>query len=333
MPSLEFLRLLLVRAGLALGLALAVIPAPGLAPAHAADKLPRIGFLWPGPADLYDAFRQGLGELGYVEGRTVLIEARVTGGSVSRLAEQARDLARLKVDVLVVGSTQAIHAARQATATIPIVMALSGDAVSSGLVASLARPGGNVTGLTIISADLAGKRLELLREVVPSVTRLAIFWNPTNLSHEPVLRELEAVAQRLGLAVQRIELNRAEDIERAFEKAAAGRAGALLVLGDFVTLTSRVRIAELAAKHRLAAMYEVREFVEAGGLMAYGVNLAQLFKRAAVFTDKILKGARPAELPVEQPTRFELIVNVKAARAVGLTFTPDILLRADQVIE
>jgi putative tryptophan/tyrosine transport system substrate-binding protein len=311
----------------------------GTAAAQPAGKVPRIGYLSPGfatdpmRARFLEAFRQGLRELGYVEGQNIAIESRWTEGKDDRLPALAADLVRSKVDVIVTQGGAATQAAQQATRTIPIVMSLVNDPVGSGLVASLARPGGNVTGSTVISPDLLGKRLELLKEVVPKVSRVALLRNPDNPADAAMLREVEAAARALGVRLQTLEARNHQEIERAFAAMIRERAGALLILPDAIFQTQRRQIAELAAKGRLPAVGRMREDAEAGCLMAYGANYRDLVRRAATFVDKILKGAKPADLAIEQPTKFELVINLKAAKAIGLTIPPSLLQRADQIID
>ena len=263
------------------------------------------------------AFVQRLRELGWIEGRTVAIEYRWAEGRSERFAEIAAEFVRLKVDVIVTSGTAAVLAAKQATSVIPIVFAVAGDPVGTGLVASLARPGGNVTGLSIQQTDLAGKRLELLREVVPGLRRLAILANVGNPAAVLEMGEVQAAARTLGLEVATFEIRRAEDIAPAFE-ALKGRADALYVCADPLVITNRIRINTLALGARLPTMHGVREYVEAGGLMSYGPNFPDLFRRAADYVDKILRGAKPADLPVEQPTKFDLVINLTTAKALGL---------------
>ena len=308
---------------------------PLTARAQQATKLPTIGYL--GSATLATesqrmaAFVQRLRELGWVEGRTVVIDYRWAEGRTERYAEIAAEFVRLKVDVIVtVGG--AVGAAKQATATIPIVFAGAGDPVGSGMVASLAQPGGNVTGLSVQSIDLAGKRLEILREIFPDVRRLAIIGNVEYAATVLEMGEAQAAARALGLEVVRSEIRRAEDIAPAFE-ALKGAAQALYVCADATINANHARINTLALGARLPTMHGVREYVEAGGLMAYGPNLADLYRRAADYVDKILRGAKPADLPVEQPTKFDLVINLVTAQALGLTVPPTLLARADEVIE
>ena len=271
-------------------------------------------------------------ELGWMEGRTIAIEYRWAQGRSERAAEIAAEFARLKVDVIVTDGTPSVIAAKQATSVIPIVFAGAGDPVGSGLVASLARPGGNVTGLSILSVDLAGKRLELLREVVPGLRRLAIMGH-TGIPIEVSQRgEAQAAAHTLGLEVVSAEIRRAEDIAPAFETL-KGRADALYVFGDPLMATNRIRIITLAQGARLPTIYNYREFVEAGGLMSYGANIPDQFRRAANYVDKILHGAKPSDLPVEQPIKFDFIINLTTAKVLGLEIPPTLLTRADEVIE
>ena len=311
----------------------------GTAAAQPAGKVPRVGYLIAGSHSdpqrqlLLEAFRQGLRELGYVEGQNIAIESRWAEGKDDRLPAFAADLVRSKVDVIVAQSGAATQAAQQATRTIPIVMSLSNDAVGSGLVASLARPGGNITGLTIIAPDLAGKQFQLLKEVVPKVSRVALLTNPDNPASALFLREVEAAARVLGVRLQTLETRNPQEIDSAFAAMTRERAGALLILPDVIFLSQRRQIAELATKRRLPSVYGVGEYAEAGGLMAYGANHIDLVRRAATYVDKILKGAKPADLPVEQPTKFDLVINLKAARAIGLTIPQEVLIQATEVIQ
>ena len=313
----------------------AVAAWPVKARAQQPAKLPTIGYLGTAAASAWApwtaAFVQRLRELGWIEGRTVAIHYRWTEGRAERLAEIAAEFVRLKVDVIVTGGNAAV-AAKQASSVIPIVFALMDDPVSMGLVESLARPGGNVTGLSMQQTELAGKRLELLREVVPGLRRLAIM---ANVGFSESLQEMGVVqpmARTLGLDVATLEIRRAEDIAPAFE-ALKSRAQALYVVGDALVITHRVRINTLALAARLPTIYNIREYVEAGGLMSYGPNIPDLFRRAADFVDKILRGAKPGEIPVEQPTKYELIINLTTAKALGLTIPEQLLARADEVIE
>jgi putative ABC transport system substrate-binding protein len=302
-------------------------------------KVPRVGYLSPGsPSDplrqrRFEAFRQGLRELGYVEGQNIAIEPRWAEGKYDQYSALAADLVRLKVDVIVAVGGRATQDAQQATRTIPIVMSVVIDPLGSGLVASLARPGGNVTGLTIMASDLVGKQFEVLKEVVPKVSRVALLWNPANPGSAPQLREAEAAARALGVRLQTLEARVPQEIDSAFAAMTRERAGALVVLGDAIFVNQRRQIAELAMKNRLPAISFAREHAEAGGLMAYGANFLDLERRAATFVDKILKGAKPADLPIEQPSKFELVINLKTAKTLGLTIPRSLLQRADEVIQ
>ena len=309
---------------------------PLTAHAEQSAKLPTIGFLGTSTplamSQWIAAFVQRLRELGWIEGRTVAFEYRWAEGRSERMAEIAAEFVRLKVDIIVTYATPPVVAAKQATAVIPIVSAVMGDAVGTGLVASLARPGGNVTGLSILTPDLAGKRLELLREVAPGVRRLAFLANISNPITAPEMGQVQAAAGTLGLDVIALEIRRHEDIVPAFETL-KGRAQALYVAGDPLVLSHRVRINTLSLVAQLPAIYNSREYVEAGGLMSYGVNWPDLFRRTAEYVDKILRGAKPADLPVEQPNKFDLVINLTTAKALGLTIPEAFLLRADEVIE
>jgi putative ABC transport system substrate-binding protein len=308
---------------------------PLAARAQQTGKVPTIGFLGANPSidsNRIAAFVQGLRELAWIDGRNLAIEYRWAEGRNERNAENAAELVRLKVDVIVTEGTPSTLAAKQATAVIPIVFAAAGDPVGTGLVASLARPGGNVTGLSSQTAETAGKRLELLREIVPGLGRLAIMGNVGNPISVLEFGEAQAAARALGLEVTTAELRRAEDISPAFD-ALKGRADALYVCVDPLVATHRIRINILAVAARLPTIYLFREFVETGGLMSYGPNVLDMFRRAANFVDKILRGAKPADLPVEQPTKFDLVINLTTAKALGLTIPEPFLLRADEVIE
>ena len=316
----------------------ALLVLPSTADAQQPAKVPRIGFLCPcSPSgsryQRYQEFRQGLRELGYVEGQTIALESRWAEEQYDRLPGLAAELVRLKVDVIMTVTSPATQGASRATTTIPIVMTGIVDPVASGFVASLARPGGNVTGLSIMAPELVGKQLQLLKEVVPKVGRMALLWNPANVGDPPQVREAEGAARTLGVRLQLLEVRRPDEIGRAFAAMARERAGAAIVVVDPLLNDQRARVVDFAAKGRLPVVYGVREGAEAGALMAYGANLADLFRRAATYVDKILKGAKPADLPVEQPTRFELVVNMKAAKTLGLTIPPSVLIRADQVIQ
>jgi putative ABC transport system substrate-binding protein len=313
-----------------------LLAAPFAAKAQQTGKVYRIGYLGPGsgstlPAAL-DAFRQQLRQLGYVEGQNLTIEYRWAADNDEQLPRLAADLVRLKVDVIVVeGHTPAIQAAKNATSTIPIVMGVSGDPVKMGLVASLARPGGNVTGLSILT--LAPKRLELLKEAIPKLKHVAVLWNAANPVKVLDWRETQAAARALGLKLQSLEVRGPTDFQGAFDYATRDPADALVVFGDGLINSHRRQILDFAATRQLPAMYPYREFVDEGGLMSYAPSFTDLFRRAAVYVDRILKGAKPADLPVERPEKFELVINLKTAKALGQTIPQSLLLRADQVIE
>ncbi|HEV8725405.1 MAG TPA: ABC transporter substrate-binding protein [Candidatus Binatia bacterium] len=298
-------------------------------------KVPRIGCLVGGSRSSEsareDAFRQGLRELGYVEGQNIIFVYRFAEGKLDKLPELATELVTSKVDVIVAEAPAAVRAAKNATSTIPIIMAHGGDPVAQGFVASLARPGANVTGLSNFSAELSGKRLELLREAFPKATPVAVIWNPEAPGPLLSFKELEIAAKALKVQLQSLPVRGPNDFEGAFQ-AARERVGSLVVIQDVVTVTHLKRIVELAAKHRVPAIYMEKEFAEAGGLMSYGPSQSDMFRRAATYVDKILKGTKPADLPVEQPTKLELIINLKAAKQIGLTVPPNVLVRADKVI-
>jgi len=302
-----------------------------------AQPVPRVGMLIPIPrADAeinIEAFRKGLRELGYVEGRNIRIEPRYSGGSDERLRELATELIALKVDVIVTWGTPAARAAKGATRTIPIVMAAALDPVATGLVASLARPGGNLTGVTNGGTELSGKTFSLLSELAPGVKQIAVLWNPANPIHPVMFRETQAAAETMRIQVRSIGVSDPNELDAAIATMTRERPGALLVLQDPMLLTHRRRIVDLVVKIRLPAMYERKVWVEDGGLISYGISFPENFRRAATYVAKILKGARPADLPVEHPTKFELVINLKTAKALGLTIPPSILARADQVIE
>ena len=319
-------------------LAVFLVVGVGLAEAQQRKKVPRIGSLGgASPAALSartEAFRQGLRKLGYVEGKNIVIEWRHAEGKAERMSELATELVRLKVDLIVSpGGAPTTRAAKEATITIPIVMAQDGDPVGSGFVASLARPGGNITGLSTLAPELSGKQLELLKEIVPRLSRVAVLGTSTRPGTAQQLRETELAAGALGVKLQYLDVLDPKDIETAFRAASKGRADAVLVLGGPLFTFQRTQFVELAAKSRLPAIYPSPEFVEAGGLMTYSVSRIDLHRRAATYVDKILKGAKPADLPVEQPTKFELVINLKTARQIGLTIPPNVLARADKVIK
>ena len=305
------------------------------AQAQQPKKIPRIGVLRPGlpAAPNYEAFRQGLRELGYVEGQNVILELRDTEAKAERLPDLAAELVRLKVDVIVTSSTPAIQAVKQATATIPIVMAFSGDPVGTGLVASLAKPGGNITGLSDIGPEISGKQLELLKEAFPTVSRVGFFLNPSNQSNRLRLKAAEATAGELKVQIQALEVQSVNDLEKAFSTISKAQAQALMTVRDPAININQKRIVEFAAENRLPTMHMDKEPVEAGGLMSYGPDVPDLFRRAATYVDKILKGTKPADLPVERPIKFELVINLKTANQIGLTIPPNVLMRADKVLK
>ena len=316
----------------------AILAAPLAADAQQAEKVHRIGFLSAtSPSDrppLLDAFRQRLRELGWVEGKNIVIDYRYAEGQVDRLPDLAAELVRLKVDLLVSWGTQGVTAAKSATKTIPIVMIAVRDPIGIGLIASLARPGGNVTGVSgSAGLEWVAKQLELLKQTVPKIRRVAILSNPTNAYHQLAIRELDVAARSLGVQLQLLEARGPNEFDGAFAAMAKESAGALLVLSDAMLNSHATRLADLAARSRLPAVYGVRESVEAGGLMSYGPSFLDSFRRAATYVDKILKGAKPGDLPVEQPTKFELVINLKIAKSLGLTIPQSVLLRADEVIQ
>ena len=308
-----------------------------LAEAQQPKKVPRIGYLGATSASSeslrHEAFRQGLREVGYIDGQSITIEYRYAEEKLDRLPALAAELVALKVDVIVTGGPQATRPAKKATATIPIVMAFDSDPVGNGFVASLARPGGNVTGLSALSPEISGKQLELLKEIVPTLSRVAVLGNSAEPANALVLREVELAAGAFGVKLQYLDVLGAKDIETAFRAASKGRADAVLVLTSPFATSQRTQITDLAVKNRLPAIYDRSEFVEDGGLMTYSVSSTDLFRRAATYVDKILKGAKPADLPVEQPKKFEFIINLKAAKQIGLTIPPNVLAQADRVIK
>ena len=307
-----------------------------LAQAQQPTKIPHIGFQLDSPfasiATRIEAFRQGLRELGYVEGKNIVIEWRSAEGEFDRLPELAAELVRLKVDVIVSPGPTVTRALKEATSTIPIVMAQDTDPVGSGFVASLAHPGGNITGLSALAPEMSGKQLELLKEIIPKLSHVAVIGNSTNPGDAQSLRETVLAAGTFEIYLRYLDVLDPKDIETAFRAALKGRADAVLLLGNPILNSHRKQIVDLAAKHRLPATYARPEYVEAGGLMYYGTNYNDLYRRAATYVDKILKGAKPADLPVEQPTKFEFIVNMKAAKQIGLAIPPNVLARADKVI-
>jgi ABC-type uncharacterized transport system substrate-binding protein len=307
------------------------------AQAQQPTKVPRIGYLnasspSTNPARI-EAFRRGLRELGYVEGKNIVIEYRYAEGKLDRLPALLAEIVRLKVDVIVTAGPPGTRAAKEAAVTIPIVMGFDNDPVGNGFVASLARPGGNITGLSTLAPEISGKQLELLKEIVPRLSRVAVLGTSTQAGTAQSLREVELAAEAFAVKLQHVDVLDTKDIEISFKAATKGHAEALLVPQSAVINPQRKKIAEFAAKNRLPAVYPQTEYTEAGGLMYYGANTADLFRRAATYVDKILKGAKPADLPVEQPTKFEFIVNLKAAKQIGLTISPNVLARADKVIK
>jgi putative ABC transport system substrate-binding protein len=316
-----------------------LLAAPLGAEAQQAAKVSRIGYLAGNLAAaprLEEALRQGLRDLGYVEGRNVVIEIRDAEGKPERLPALAAELVALKVDVIVAPNTPQALAAKQATRTLPIVFSFVADPVASGLITSLARPGGNVTGLSSLTRELVGKRLELLTQAVPGVRRVAVLWQPGfqgERTDKDMLKAADVAARALGVRLQVVEVRGPADFDKAFSDMTRAHAGAVTVMGSTTIISERTRLVDLAAKHRLPAVFGRREYVDAGGLMAYGSNIADLFRRTATYVDKILKGAKPADLPVEQPTKFELVINLKTAKALGLTIPQSVLGRADEIIQ
>ena len=322
-------------AGLIATLALGLLVAPPTAEPQQPVKISRVGVLSggsPTPHLLY-AFRQGLRDLHHLEGENIAIEARWADGQLDRLPGLVGELVQLKVDVIVTSGAPAAFAAKQATSTIPIVMAQINDPVGLGLVASLGQPGGNITGLANLHSELAAKQLELIKEAIPRATRVAVLWNPMNPGAALIVEHTRHAARALGMALVPVEARDPKGLEQSFAAMARERANALLLPPDPLFLPYGREIVSLAARRRLPAMYGWREFVEAGGLMAYGPNIPDMFRRAATYVDKILKGAKAADLPVEQPTRFDMLINLKTAKALGLTIPPSILIRADRVIQ
>ena len=306
--------------------------------AQQSAKILRVGYLSGGnsPADnsiLNEAFRQGLRQLGYVEGKNIVIEWPYAQGKLDCVAVLAAELVRLKVDVIVTGGQGATRPASEVTSTIPIVMTQDPDPVRNGFVASLAHPGGNITGLSTLAPEISGKQMELLKEILPKLARVAVFGTSTNPANAQSLRETETAAAALPVKLQYLDIRDIKDVEIAFRAARKGRADAILALGSPVLNAHRTHIAELAIKNRLPAIYWRSEVVEEGGLMSYGVSFEDLNRRAATYVDKIHKGAKPADLPIEQPTKFEFIINLKAAKQIGLTIPPNVLARADKVIK
>ncbi len=323
---------------LATALILLLLATPFTADAQPRGKVYRIGYIQTAVLNeiehLTEAFEDGLRELGYVEGRNIVFERRFAMGKQELLPDLAAELARLNVDVIVTGANPVIAAVKRATATIPVVMAVSRDPVGSGFIASLARPGGNITGLTNDpTPEILGKNLELLKEAVPKASRVALLWNPLPPGAETYRKEVESAARKLGVSLQVVEVRGRDEFEGAFAAMTRERADAVVVLPDPIFFTARIQIVALTTKHRLPTMYPQREFVEIGGLMSYGSNVASQFRRAAVYVDKILKGAKPGDIPVEQATKLDLVINLKTAQALGIKIPQSLLLRADRVIE
>jgi len=325
------------RRELLIALGVAALAWAGAVRAQAPSTLRRIGMLSgfspSGYAPSYQAFRLGLRDLGWVEGKNISIEYRHAEGRHDRLPELAADLVRLKVDVIVTAATSDALAAQRATKAIPIVMVAAGNPVANGLVESLARPGGNVTGLSQMLQEVSGKRLELLKEMVPKLSRVAVLWNPNSASATLNWKENQQPARQLGIELHSLEVRSPSELDKAFEAATNVRAGALAILPDPVISTNLERIVDFAAKSRLPSIYQSSEFADAGGLVTYGPDRADLFRRAATYVDKILKGTKPGDLPVDQPTKLELVVNLKTAKAIGITIPQSVLFRADKVIE
>jgi putative tryptophan/tyrosine transport system substrate-binding protein len=323
--------------GLALVIALTFALGAAVAQVQQPGKIPRIGYLaGASPSAIafrIEAFRQGLRELGYVEGKNIAIEYRYAEGNFHRQKELATELARLNVDVIVTSGPASTRSAKETTSTIPIVMTFDSDPVGSGSIASLARPGANITGLSTVAPEISGKQLELLKESVPKLSRVAVLGSSANPGNARVLAEMEAVAQAFSVKLQYRDILAAKEIEEAFRTVSNKRADAVVVLAGTIIIAQRTRIAEMSLKSRLPSIYERREFVEAGGLMSYGISIIDLDRRAATYVDKILKGTKPADLPVEQPKKFEFVINLKTAKQIGLTIPPNVLARADKVIK
>jgi len=319
--------------GIAVVLALSLALAPLAGEAQPAGKVYRIGYLAVVQSPLDDAFRQGLREVGYVDGQNVMVEYRYADGRNERLASLAAELVSLNPDLIVSVTTPATAALQQATATIPIVMVDIGDPVGSGFAVTIARPGGNMTGVAAAIGELYAKGLQLLKEIIPKLSRVAWVWNPTNRSAVGAWDAIRVVAPRLGITLQSVEVRSADDLASAFRQIVRDRPDALFVGGDHALLSGRTRIVEFATTNRLPGVYASKLYVEAGALMFLGPQRPEMYRRAAVYVDKILKGAKPADLPVEQPTKFELVINLKTAKALGLTIPQTLLLRADQIIE
>ena len=315
-------------------LALATLLVPAVSHAQRPAKIPRIGIIgdWPEDSPSWEVFRQGLRDLGYVEGQNLAMEWRFTEGNLDRLAETATELVRLQMDIIVTTGTPATRAAMHATTTIPIIMVSAGDPLRAGLVASLARPGGNVTGSTILGPELSAKRLQLLKEILPTASRVAFLWNPTNPANVLHFEDIQAGARALGVTLHSVEVRSPSEFESAFAAMRRERPDALIITADAMHQQHVGQILDFAAKSRLPVMSNVKENVVGGALVSYGASQSELFRRAALYVDKILKGTRPSDLPVQQPTQFELVINLKTAQALGLTIPPILLFQADEVI-
>jgi putative ABC transport system substrate-binding protein len=317
-------------------IAFVLVGCVGMAGAQQAKKVPRVGFLWDSPAvfpDAIEAFRQGLRDLGYVEGKTIAIEYRWAEGKPERMRELAEELVRLKVDVIMAPSSIYTGAAKQATSTIPIIFMSHADPIGSGHVTSLARPGGNATGLSLMMTETNVKSLELLKEAIPGLSRVGVIFDPATPSHGPGLKAVEVEAPSLALRVQAVAVRSETEYDGAFSAISRERGGAVLVLSTPLFIAGAKQLAELALKHKLPSMFGPRHHVEAGGLMSYSPDRADLWRRGAVYVDKILKGTKPADLPVQQPTKFEFVINLKTAKQIGLTIPPNVLARADKIIK
>jgi len=323
------------RALVTVALCAGLVAAADAVPAQQTGKVHRIGVLTPGmpPPGPLDALTQGLRQLGYEDGRNISIEWRFSGATAERLRDLAEELVRLNVDVIVAINTPAAVAAKRATTTTPIVIARVSDPVRTGLVASFARPGGNITGLTAFSDELSGKRLAMIREIIPTVSRLSVLWSNDNTGIELSVREMERASTKFGIDIRLHGVKTAADFSAAFESITRERAGALFVFDDVLMTTHKTQILDRAARLRLPVISQYAELTDAGGLMAYGPNIPDLYRQAASYVDRILKGARPADLPVEQPTKLDLVINLKTAKALGLTIPPSVLLRVDRMIE
>jgi putative ABC transport system substrate-binding protein len=325
----------IIGAALAVVLALGLLAAPLAAEGQQARKVPVIGYLIErsGPTAFDEAFRVGLRELGYSEGRNIVVEYRWADGKAERLPALAAELVRLKVDVIVTSGTPGGLAAKNATSTIPIVLASGGDFVADGLVASFSRPGANITGLSVFARELSGKRLEILKEAIPGMTRVAAAFNTLNPGTRSLFKETEAAATKLGLKALPLDIHFPDGVERAFAEAVRLRASAVVIISDGATIVHRAQLGSAALQHHLPTIFANKTYLEGGGLMSYGPDIIEVWRHAATYVDRILKGAKPADMPIEQPTKFELVISLKTAKALGLTIPPSLLLRADQVIE